>query len=338
MKKKDMAFYPYIEHRRQSYIWNMMNILRRQGVKLHSYMHGIKNLENLMKCRYIYLNWFEDELTLYDKGCLIAARLMGKKIIWVFHNRVPHDSSDYAKDVKKMFFMSKVATYILLHSNNSRKQLKEIGGAGAAKKAVYVPHINYCNDYKPSVNEKENDSSAFVYLYFGKVKPYKNIELLVKAFEMLSDSNAKLIIAGKASDEQYAEKIRELCVNNNIELDLRHISDKEVYEYMQRADVVVLPYDKKSSMNSGAMIAAFSCKKPVIVPDIAMARDYKGKDYVYMYGYKDEAQHIEELVSAMHFACDIGKEQNKMNGEQAYKDVKVYNDADAVRKALSHVL
>lgn len=340
MKKRTVAYYPYVDSGSQSYTRNMEDILVKGGVKLLPYKHGMKTLLNLIKSRAIFLNWFENEMTFLDRMFLIVARVLGKKIVWTFHNKVPHDSPDYFRDKKRMFFMGKVATHILILSNNSRRELKEVAGEDAVKKTVYMPHINYCDVYKPSAKIKEETEldDRFVFLYFGLVRPYKNLELLIEAFRALPEDTSKLIIAGKPQDAAYAKKINHLCKGcNNIELDLHYIKDQRVYSYMQKADIIVLPYDKKSSMNSGAMIAAFSCKKPVIVPDIAMARDYVGKDYVYMYTYKDAKQHTGQLLGAMQKACINGKQKNKLLGEQAYKEVLADNSVTMVTKALEKI-
>ncbi len=340
MKKNTIAFYPYVDSGSQSYIRNMEDILKNCGAKLLPYIHGVKTIPNMFRSKYIFLNWFENDLTILDRSCIVLAGLLGKKVIWTFHNKVPHDSPDYAVAKENISFMARFATHILILSHNSRKELKEVAGGSVLKKTVYMPHIHYCNVYKPT-GKSENDgtlSKEFVFLYFGLVRPYKNIELLIEAFTISPIPNAKLLIAGKPSDVQYAKKIKELCKkSDNIELDLHYIPDQKVYQYMQKADAIVLPYDKKSSMNSGAMIAAFSCKKPVIVPDIAMARDYTDKEYVYRYGYKNVTEHVERLCDAMKQAYSQGKEKNTAFGETAYQDVLEKNSEKMVLKSLEQI-
>lgn len=342
MKSKKIAFYPYEKKNSNSmnlYIKNIEKILENKGT-LYSYEHGLKSIGSMLKCKYIFLNWYENGVTLVDYCVLILARLLRKKIVWTFHNKIPHDSCNLAREKKKIFFISRISTHILILSKHSRKELYRISGEQVASKVVYVPHINYCNDYKPTKcsEEVKKIESEFTFLYFGQIRPYKNIEVLIRAFAEMKGKCVKLIIAGKPYDAEYAKKIRDMCINCfHIVLDYRFIPDQKVYDYMQSADVVILPYNKQSSMNSGAMIAAFSCRKPVIVPDIAMARDYSNKEYVYMYHYQNQEQHIKELNRVMEQAYLQGKEKNRKLGEQAYLDVKEKNSSEEVTRCLSVV-
>ena len=68
--------------------------------------------------------------------------------------------------------------------------------------------------------------------------------------------------------------------------------------YMNIADVLVLPYNVESGMNSGVMLMAFSYKTTVIVSDIAMADEYDD-NLIYKYSYDDKASHIENLAKKM---------------------------------------
>lgn len=343
MKCRRIAFYPYEDVKGKTlnqYVHNVEKVLAGNG-KLFPFYHTKETVNNIFRYDTIFLNWFENELTWADCICLVLARMLGKKVVWTFHNRVAHDSKDSLKDKKKIRFMMWVSSKIIVLSKNSIPYIYEIMGKTRRirKKIVYVPHINYCDNYRPRMKSSLSDrggAEEFVFLYFGQIRPYKNLEILIEAFQKLDIKNSKLIIAGKSISAEYTKKIKALCADNaQIELDLRFIADAEVYDYMSHADVVVLPYDKKSSMNSGAMIAAFSCKKPVIVPDIAMARDYRKCDYVYMYCYQEEEQHVAQLQKMMKRAYMQGKEKNRIAGEQAYADVLKENGTENVTKCLS---
>ena len=56
---------------------------------------------NEIKC--IYLNWIENTLDELDRQLLKKAKKMRVKIIWVFHNRLPHDTKSEQQDIDNIF-------------------------------------------------------------------------------------------------------------------------------------------------------------------------------------------------------------------------------------------
>ncbi len=336
--RKRIAFFPYKSQ--NAYIVNIQRILEKYAA-LIPYEHKKSAFSAIWKSSCIFLNWYENELTAMDRFTLLLGRVLQKKIVWTFHNVLPH-SGEIKKGRNDLYFMCRVSTDIILLSHASRKELARLVGnrSGILKKAVYIPHINYCNNYLPEkcdVAPLTDDS--FVFLYFGNIRPYKNLEMLIRTFHDLKDRNAVLVIAGNPVNVQYAKKIKSLCEGNRrIRLDFQYIPDCKVFDYMQTADVVVLPYDKRSSMNSGAMIAAFSCRKPVIIPDIAMARDYVDKAYVYQYHYRSEKEHETKLKETMIKAYEAGRKQNLSLGADAYREVKLYNSAQIIQQKLLEIL
>lgn len=339
--KTGIAFYPFGRFDdRNCYIKNIKKILSEKH-RLSAYAHGISAIGAVRRNRYLFLNWFEYYLTLTDKLILLLARAMQREIIWTFHDSLPHEN-ETKKAEKNLYFMCRISTSIILLSRESKTELARLAKnrSDILKKAVYIPHINYCSDYLPGENTPERTAdSPFTFLYFGNIRPYKNLELLIRTFRKLDGMNVFLIIAGSPLNVTYAKKIKSLCGDDpQIHLDFRYIPNREVFDYMQRADVVVLPHDKRSGMNSGAMIAAFSCRKPVIISDIAMARDYADKAYVYQYHYHSAKDHGAKLSEAMHNAYSAGRDKNLALGEAAYQDVILYNSKAVIQKGLQALL
>lgn len=339
--KTGIAFYPYGRFDdKNCYIKSTKKILSEK-YRLSAYVHGIGAVRAVRQNRCLFLNWFEYYLTITDRLILLLARLMGRKIIWTFHDALPHED-ETRKAERNLYFICRVSTNIILLSRASRTELARIAQnrQDILKKTVYIPHINYCDDYLPGANPPAcSVDSPFTFLYFGNIRPYKNLELLIRTFRSFDGMNARLIIAGSPMDAKYAKKIKSLCGSHpQICLDFRYVPDSEVFDYMQKADVVVLPHDKRSGMNSGAMIAAFSCRKPVIISDIAMARDYAGKAFVYQYHYRSLKDHGDRLSEAMHRAYTAGRDKNLALGEAAYQDVQLNNSRDIVREKLQALL
>lgn len=104
-------------------------------------------------------------------------------------------------------------------------------------------------------------------MFFGNLNESKGVDILLQAFNLLSDENANkfnLIIAGKDFDGAIDRvKIKD---NRSVRIFKRHISDDELRFFYNQVDFLCLPYRKTSQ--SGILEMAFYFKKPIIASDI----------------------------------------------------------------------
>ena len=101
-------------------------------------------------------------------------------------------------------------------------------------------------------------------LFYGFVRPYKGLDLLVEAMALTAD-DVYLTIAGEFWDgeRQIRERISALGLGSRVELRPRYHSEEETAELFARCDVVALPY--RSATGSGVVPIAYHYNKPVIV-------------------------------------------------------------------------
>lgn len=103
-------------------------------------------------------------------------------------------------------------------------------------------------------------------LFFGLIRHYKGLDILLKAFSGL-DENYQLIIAGEpyGSFAPYQAIIDSLENRDRIHLFPKYIRDSEVKDYFSAADVTVLPY--RSATQSGISSISYHFDVPMIVTD-----------------------------------------------------------------------
>ena len=228
----------------------------------------------------IYLNWIENTITPLQKAKLILMRLCGKKVVWVFHNSMPHEHQDRAKSTKNYIFMAHISSHILIHSRNSLPVIKKLLSPHQKTPITYVEHVNYIGCYPEQNGEAPRDrlgikKDQFVFLFTGSIRPYKNIEIMIRAFRKAALPNAVLLIAGYACDKAYADSLTTMIGSDpTIRFEEGIIPDDSMCAYLSAANVMVLSHSKISVLNSGMMIMAFSYALPVITTDIAMAQDF----------------------------------------------------------------
>ncbi|MEM4451317.1 MAG: glycosyltransferase [Nitrososphaerota archaeon] len=136
-------------------------------------------------------------------------------------------------------------------------------------------------------------------LFFGTIKPYKGVDVLLKAFARLPKSVLKesvLQIVGypKMPIEPLQSLARCLGIENQVFWDLRYIGEAEVASYFYQADVVALPYRRIDQ--SGVLAIAFAFEKPVIATRVGGFVETI-KDGVY--GLLVEPENAESLAQAL---------------------------------------
>jgi len=107
-------------------------------------------------------------------------------------------------------------------------------------------------------------------LFFGIIRNYKGLDILIKAFSdaRLRGRNLKLIVAGEfyKNEVQYRKLVTESGLEKDIIFYDHFINDEDVRLFFSGADLVVQPY--KSATQSGVTQIAFHFDKPMLVTDV----------------------------------------------------------------------
>jgi glycosyltransferase involved in cell wall biosynthesis len=107
-------------------------------------------------------------------------------------------------------------------------------------------------------------------LFFGFIREYKGLDLLLEAFadERLRQFPVKLIIAGEfyTKPEPYLHLIRKLKLADRVLLRTDFIPEKYVTRYFGACDMVVQPY--KSATQSGVTQIGYHFEKPMLVTNV----------------------------------------------------------------------
>ena len=335
MKRDNIIYIPYMikRDRINEYTSNMIKILEEK-YHVKGKLADSANFLQMLRTKAVFLNWVEDELDNKMKLQLFLHKILGVKIIWVFHNKYPHDKEYSDRIVKNMEWLADHSSIIMLLSRNSKRFIPHI--TRNVKKAHYIPHILFDahNDTKDDNLVRKNygiGEDDFLFTIFGAVKPYKNIEEAIAVFKRLNLDHAKMLIVGKVADNKYAKKIKELCQENeDIMLDLQFISNKCLEQIIEASDVIVMPYKDRSSMNSGVMIHTFSLGRTVIAPDICMARDFMSEGFIYIYK--------NSLEKAMKKAYTNGRTVSRDMGQRAKVHMEQYHNEAVVRQYICDMI
>lgn len=127
---------------------------------------------------------------------------------------------------------------------------------------LYHPLFNH----ERIINKKELSNNP-TFLLFGRILKYKGLEILIPAFEKLSEENknVRLIIAGEGQIEEKETKLIENINQkyNNIILKNNYVEEKDVDNIWRESDISITPY--LNSLQSGVIPIAINKATPSII-------------------------------------------------------------------------
>ena len=222
---------------------------------------------------------------------LLLLRLAGVRLVYTAHNILPHESSRVDRFLKAIVYKSSHA--IIVHSAFIKKALLESFRI-ASDKVHVVPHGNF-DHYLPEKKISKAEARIElglgeddqVLLFFGYIRAYKGVDMLLKAFDIAASQNEKLklVIAGMPHTSELEKSTRvyieQSAAKDRILFHARFIPHEAIKHYFTSADLVVLPY--KHIYHSGIIHLAYSYGKAVLatnVGDFSETIDQEKSGYV----------------------------------------------------------
>lgn len=185
------------------------------------------------------------------------------KIISILDNVIPHEPRFFDRPFTR-YFLKPHDGYIVLCDAVKNDLLSFMPRA----RYLNIPHPLYSH-FGRKLEREEAEKTIGIQkskkniLFFGLIREYKGLDILIEAFSQL-DSSYQLIIAGEpyGSFEKYRKLIDESPLKENIYLTTHYIPDSRVGIYFSAADVCVLPY--RSATQSGVSSVAYHFEVPMI--------------------------------------------------------------------------
>jgi glycosyltransferase involved in cell wall biosynthesis len=197
------------------------------------------------------------------------------KIIAITDNILPHEKRLFDKALTK-YFLKSCDAFITM----SERVMEDLRKFEKNKPAIRVFHPLYDNFGEPVSKETARQRLGInkddrVILFFGFIRKYKGLDLLLSAIKILRDDRSnsgirdvKLLIAGEYYEDEklYKDQIDRLGISDSLILHTRFISDSEVKFFLSASDLVVQPY--RNATQSGVTPLAYYFEKPMIVSNV----------------------------------------------------------------------
>ena len=201
----------------------------------------------------------------------IVRRASRSQIVFLCHNVLPHESSLVDKGLIRWAFRS--SDSFLVQAAKERAKLREL--VGYKPQIEVVPHPTY-DVFAEQGGEVTGEEARAklrlkgerILLFFGYVRPYKGLSVLLNALPLLKTSGIQLVIAGECYEDKqkYLNLLQELRLEDRVLFLDKYIPNEEVRVYFAAADLVVLPY--RSATQSGIVQVAYAFGVPVVVSDV----------------------------------------------------------------------
>ena len=200
------------------------------------------------------------------------AKRNGKtRAIALVHNMIPHEPSLLDK-LFAPFYVRSTDGFVAL-SDSVVQDINRFDKDNKPKTSY--PHPIYDHYGDPMTKQEacqalNLDPNNQYMLFFGLVRAYKGLDLLLDAFGQVKDTlpNLQLIIAGEfyEDEDKYRTQIANNQLTDRVIIRNEFIADADLRKYFGAADLIVQPY--KSATQSGVTQVAFHFEKPMLVTNV----------------------------------------------------------------------
>lgn len=209
--------------------------------------------------------------TFFLAPCLFyVAHRLGKKgipVVFFCHNVTDHEASSWKRLLARSVLHQ--GSGFVVQTREEESRLRDLLGE---IDVMYHPHPVY--DQFPPAQGMLKRRARVELLFYGFIRPYKGLDILLEAMSGLDDLDVRLSVVGEPWGKEtvgWDRRIHEQGIEDVVEYVPRYVSEEESAEYFARADAVVLPY--RSATGTGVVAAAYHYRKPVIASSVGGLRD-----------------------------------------------------------------
>lgn len=266
----------------------------------------------------VILNWFESIpdfrhgrlQALIAIGWFLLLKVRRRKIVWVLHNKHPHDPSRRLLKRLLTALAARGSDLIITHATEGIELIRRRFPREAGK-AHFLHH--------PTKNRLSTPLPAPVapqwdFLVWGHITAYKGI------LELLQYLNAhpqlwRVCIVGACSSPELRRQLESFTIPH-VECEFRALPFDALREYIRRTRFVLIPYHTASVLSSGILMDSLSFGARIVGPDTGSFRDYAREPRLKVYTFHE----FDELNRILYAHADDAADPS------AYRDFLTEND------------
>lgn len=229
----------------------------------------------------VHIQW--SRVPIVDLVLIRELKRLGIPVVHTVHDVEPlYGGAGGASQLERVYRESDA---LIVHSDANRAELLERYPSVRGERISVIPHGPLQAELCPAGatmadarRELGLPEEAAVALFFGTIKPYKGLDLLLDAFARVAPEvpGACLVIGGNPANQADVPDLAPLKeIGVPFRADFGFIPNDQVWRYYLAADVVVLPY--RNITQSGVLLASMAFGKASIVsavgglPEVVLA-------------------------------------------------------------------
>ncbi|MSQ23119.1 MAG: glycosyltransferase [Chloroflexi bacterium] len=168
---------------------------------------------------------------------LFTVRALGKRIVWTVHEVLPHDGENVAKHRAIGTLLARLADRVVVHTAYAQAEYRRLFPARNNVHLIGLP--DYEVELTPQAAAKARlNEDRFIFLFFGHIKRYKGLDLLLSAFDPKALDAALYVVGefGQGADDPVR------VAQDEVVLRTGECSESDLDLYLSAADAIVLPY------------------------------------------------------------------------------------------------
>lgn len=293
---------PWVDGTRNPYVALWIDAARRAGVQVEPF-----STRAALRSRpaVVHVNW--PEVALRHRSSRTAAwnlakvlvscalvRARGSRIVWTAHNLSSHERRHPLLEQLLWRTFCPMVSGVHSLSRSGVAQVRARFPIGRSPVFV-VPHGHYGDVLAPTQRVEPTYDVGMV----GAVRRYKDHEAVLRLLPQLPAPAPRVLIAGPAADNVLLRDLHALPGAADVHWELAEHDERTFQRLVQSCRLVVVA--QTSALNSGSLLYALSCGRPVLAPDTATFRELQevvGEQWLMLFDGRLSAPRLAEAMAA----------------------------------------
>lgn len=247
------------------------------GIRIHSVINSVNPFNWLKVARQISALKPDILITRYwipfmgpslGTICKYVRKNTSARRVCLADNLIPHEHTPFDTFLTKRFLKHIDAMVVM-----SKSVGEDLRRFSSTIPYSFIPHPIYDNYGPKSLRSEvadrlDLDKAKRYILFFGFVRDYKGLDILLEAFSKLLDLNIDLLVAGEfyASEKPYKAIVEKHAMGERVHFYSDYIPKDQVADFFAMSDIVAQPY--KTATQSGISQLAYHFEKPMLVTNV----------------------------------------------------------------------
>lgn len=190
-------------------------------------------------------------------------RRAGIPVVFIIHNVLPHEGGRVHRPLARLALGR--GDHFIVHTPQECQRLRDLFPGAPATVCPFPAYDMLARQEMPSKRDARQQLSlpleARVLLFFGIVRPYKGLRVLLEALARLHRQGERfdLLVVGEFWEDKaaYLAQIEALGLADQVRIEDRYIPNEELPRFFAAADLAVAPYTGGTQSAVAALALGF---------------------------------------------------------------------------------